>query len=303
MDIASFEASPNADALVRDIARYELADHVVELDAYGFTVIPPEKLQVPDGFIDRLRGALLRTHEQRAGVSLGDYRTAESIGIPLDGNVPWWWLLEEDDSVVEAALNPVVLTMARWLCGQNALLSATAMLLKAPIDPPSAGLHNDTFAVPSPLVEFAHSINTSWILSDYEAPEDGPTLLVPGSHRFGRVPQPYEAGGPPEGATWKMVPLQAKAGSLAIWHGNTWHGGGAARKKPGLRVTLVLYWARAYMRPLHEWRGHVSEDVVERFPELKRVLGLDHPYPVQGHRRSSTEAGLAYRDLSQDQYA
>ena len=65
MDITALQSSPNADAAVAEIVRYGLERNVVELAAYGFTVIPPENTGVSAYFVERLRNAILRTHDER----------------------------------------------------------------------------------------------------------------------------------------------------------------------------------------------------------------------------------------------
>ena len=42
---------------------------VRELQAYGMTVVPKEKMGVDDDFVERLRGAILRACEKRNGVA------------------------------------------------------------------------------------------------------------------------------------------------------------------------------------------------------------------------------------------
>ena len=74
----------------------------------------------------RLRDAILRTHGARNDDPIDDYRTAE-LKAGFKNN---WWLLEEDEVFVEAALNPVALAMARWMCGQSAILAGAAWILK-----------------------------------------------------------------------------------------------------------------------------------------------------------------------------
>ena len=44
MDISEYGVSPNADPIVRDLEKYDLLKHAVELEAYGMTVVPPEKM-------------------------------------------------------------------------------------------------------------------------------------------------------------------------------------------------------------------------------------------------------------------
>ena len=61
MNIAELGKSPHADPVGQDDHGARLARHIVELDAYGFTVIPPEKMGTSPGFADRLRDAILNT--------------------------------------------------------------------------------------------------------------------------------------------------------------------------------------------------------------------------------------------------
>ena len=118
MNIAELGKSPHADPLVKTILEHDLARHIVELDAYGFTVIPPEKLGTSPGFAERLRDAILNTYQKRHDVTIDDWRTADLEVPPTKA----WQLVDEDDVITEAVLNPVALTMARWHCGQSALL-------------------------------------------------------------------------------------------------------------------------------------------------------------------------------------
>ena len=129
----------------------------------------------------------------------------------------------------------------------------------------------------NPRTQYAHLAELSRVLTDYERPEDGSTVFLPGSHCFGHLPQPHEIEFWREDSHYEVVPIQAKAGSLVVWHGNTWHGA-MGRTSVGLRVTLVLVWMRSYMKPINTWDG-VSPDLIERYPELTRILGLEHPYP------------------------
>src|SRR5207248_1952206 len=160
----------------------------------------------------------------------------------------------------------------------------TAVIMKG-VDKPgkgNLGLHTDSHGVPPPTPTYSQTCNTSWILTDYTSPDDGPTVLVPGSHNWGRIPTGLEVAHWLPNAPVRSVPLIAPAGSLAVWHGNLWHGS-IDRTNPGLRITLIYYWMRSYMRPITLWQDEVPEDLLDRHPELERVLGFDNPYPYPGH--------------------
>jgi hypothetical protein len=297
MDIAALGTSPNADELVSSIDKFGLHKHIVDLDAYGFTVIPPETLGVKPESTERLREAVLRTYEERTGASVRGDQPSTKSGYPDAA----WMLLQEDEAFVDAILHPIHLTIARWLLGQSAVLSATTCIVKPPFEH-LLPLHTDTIGVPAPTSSFAHVCNLSWLLTDYEDTADGPTVFVPGSHRFGRRPFPHERMNFLENdAPHRTVPLLAPAGSLAIWHGDTWHGS-LPRTNPGLRVTFLSYWCRVYMKPINPWPDVIGPELIERHPELTRVLGMEHVLPYR-EVNEHPDWLVAFQAAGADQFA
>lgn len=273
MDMADYNAAPNLDPLMRDLAAYDLFNHVAELEAYGVTVVPPEKMRASEGFADRLRDAILRTWEKRTGSRIGDWRTEPLPRVNTPGK--GWDLIEEDEVFIEAATNPVLLALVRWLCGASAIFGGQTWILKGPDGAP-LGLHSDSHGLPPGSGTIAHMCNASWLATDYASADDGPTVFVPGSHQFGRATLPHE--GRLSETAFRTVPIIGKAGSLAIWNGATWHGA-APRTTPGLRVTLVQNYFRPYMRTMINYRGRLPQDLLDRHPELDRIIGRPlYPY-------------------------
>lgn len=271
MDIASKGAQPHVDSLIDEIKRLDLTENVMELEAYGFTVIPPSKTGITEEWIARLRKAILTTVERRHELDLSDWETRTSEMPML---MKTWELIAEDDVFAEAALQPAGLAMARWLCGQAVSMVGHTLIAKGPTSsdrPWTQMLHNDLHGVPGGG-DICHGCNVSILATDYANVEDGPTILSPGSHHFARAPLPEDMQRP-------CLPLEGEAGSIAVWNDFTWHGA-LPRKKPGLRLTLVQQFMRPYMRPLQMWReSDLAPGQLERYPELNKLLGLDNPYP------------------------
>lgn len=298
MDIAAQGTQPSLDPLMQDLERYDLLKHALELEAYGLTVIPREKMGVDTSFPNRLREAILRTCEKRNGVSFDDEEAdpKEARGKSFMNS---WYLLQEDEVFVEAALNPRVLTIARWLCGQSAILAGHTWIIK-PETKHGLGLHSDAHGIPPGGGHIAHVANLSWLATDYASPEDGPTVFVPGSHRFGRATLPHESN--LEETPFPIVSLEGEAGSLAVWHGSTWHGS-MPRANPGLRVTLVQVFMRMHMRPIHNWqREEISSNLLSKYPELEKVLGLESLYPYKEHNAHPERVG-PFMKTGTDPYA
>jgi ectoine hydroxylase-related dioxygenase (phytanoyl-CoA dioxygenase family) len=272
MALAEYNVYPDMDDLMVEIKKYDLFEHIVELEAYGMTIVPPEKMQSKDGFVKRLRSAIIRVCEERNGIEIGDSKMAKSALNKTGHNS--WDLLEEDEVFVEAAINPVNLALVRWLLGQSAVFSGQTWIIKGE-GAPGLGLHSDSHGIPPGGGSIAHMCNASWVCTDYESSADGPTVFVPGSHNYGRATLAHESN--LEDTPFKFVPLIAKAGSLAIWNGATWHAS-EARTNPGLRVTLVQNYMRTYMRAQHDYEN-TSPQLLEKYPELERVIGKSlYPY-------------------------
>ena len=53
MSLSEYNVYPDVDNLMLELNKYDLFEHVVELEAYGITVVPPEKMQSSEGFIER----------------------------------------------------------------------------------------------------------------------------------------------------------------------------------------------------------------------------------------------------------
>lgn len=293
MALDDYQVYPEVDNLISEIRQFDLFEHIVELEAYGITVVPPEKMQSSAGFIERLRTAIINACESRNGIEIDDYRTATPPREATFSNS--WDLLEEDEVFVEAAINPVVLALVRWLLGQSAVFSGQTWIIKAQ-GADGLGLHSDSHGIPPGAGQIAHMCNASWICTDYDGSEDGPTVFVPGSHQFGRATLPHEAD--LTNTPFKFVPLIAKAGSMAIWNGATWHAS-EKRTNPGLRITLVQNYFRSYMRVQKDYEK-TSPQLLEKYPELARVIGKAL-YPYDDSRNPSPERIAPFMQTGTDQ--
>ena len=267
MSLSEHKMYPDVDVLMEQIEAFDLHRHVVELQAYGLTIVPPEKLRLQEGFVVRLRSAIIAACERRNNIQLGDFKTVEAVPETASSNS--WDLLEEDEVFIEAATNSVCLTLVRWLLGQSAILSGQSWIIKGK-GGGALPLHNDNHGLPPGSGSIAHMCNTSWLCTDYTSSADGPTVFVPGSHVYGRATLAHESN--LEETPYKHFPLIAEAGSLAVWNGNTWHAA-EARTSLGFRVTLVQTYMRSYMRPQTDYSFKCPPELLEKNPELERIAG------------------------------
>jgi hypothetical protein len=264
------EAAPDPlKAAWDEIQRLGLEPYVAELDVNGLTVIPPE-IACPGDLKSRLLEAILDTAEDEKGFrpdletgkTLKNYKgryASEESG----GDSPFGALLQcmvlKGRVFEEALMNPVHLAMATYLCGYSTILSSMTCFMKGPNET-CLDLHSDCF-LPDPWPSHAMLSASTYLLTDFSR-EDGCTAYVPGSHRLCRRPRPEEIS-IGEGGNPNAVPVEGKAGSLMVWHGNTWHGA-YNRTNKGVRVSLNMLLARPHMRTEEDLADRVPEEVLDR---------------------------------------
>jgi hypothetical protein len=281
-EMSPMSSTPAADRVRKEIDRLGLHSNVVDLEMSGVTVVPPEKTGIDEEFLNRLRHAMLRVMGERNQIDLlsEDYRTIKvDPKVNLIGN--HWHMLYDDDVFAETAVHPVVLALARYLLGESCTMGLAASFVKpgncagaAPLS-----LHYD-FPEPMGGGRFAIGANIAVLATDYLEDADGPTVFVPGSHRFGRSPQLWEMD--PLKSQYPIMSLRGKAGSIVAWHGATWHGS-IPRTKDGVRMHHINMFYRRHIRPAELWSEPEALELCKRIPGMDRVLGLGkftHAYPA-----------------------
>lgn len=239
-----------------EIRRLGLIENAWELDTRGFTVLTPEQLGAA-GLAERLTARILDFSEERTGVrpDLDSGASHTHFLSKLGRTQMMKDILYFDPLFEQALMHPKLLALITYLVGESCVLDTMNAHVKAP-GPEYLVLHSDT-PQPTPLPPYAQVCNATWILSDYEL-DSGPTVFVPGSHRLCRWPYRDEAENLELGE-----PLLAKAGSVVIWHGNTWHGA-LPRTAPGLRISLILFFIRWYMKPQYGHAERVTQEMLDR---------------------------------------
>jgi len=286
-----------------EIREQQLEPFVAELDVQGYTVVPPE-LAAPAGFTDRLLEACLQVAERRngeppdliEGSTHAHFKGRFSVftggqDSPIGDLMQS--LIFEDQVFEEALMNPILLTLASYLCGYSVVLSSMGCFMKGPNDTNFA-LHSDT-PMPSPLPPHSLVCNCTYILSEFTK-ENGATAVVPSSHKRCRTPEPRETD--PEKNS-DAIAIEAPAGSLLVWHGNTWHGA-FKRTAPGLRIQVPVYMARPYVRTQEDLIGNIPEEMLERNPPRFGWLtqqGIPYGYSSQPDGIERAERAAPYQKV------
>ncbi|HEX9889270.1 MAG TPA: phytanoyl-CoA dioxygenase family protein, partial [Nitriliruptorales bacterium] len=160
----------------------------------------------------------------------------------------------------------------------------------------------DSVGMPAPLPQYAQVCNVTWIHTDYSK-ENGSVAIVPGSHRFGRHPFPHEEDFLKEDAPFRPIAIEAAAGSIVFWHGNTWHGAWP-RTEPGVRINTLMYFNRSYVKQMQDLRLKVTDEMLERNPpEFAELVGCKHPYPLANDQLNPGEQVEWFRRSGRSQWS
>ena len=282
----SASAAGEAFAAVRALG---LDQHLAEIEGLGFTVIPPE-LAGTRRLAGQLQQRICEISEQTRG-QWPDLDAGTTHAHPVDPVERQEFLLAKGRVFEQALMNPVVQAMVRYLVGDDAVLSTCVGRIRGQ-GPLPLMLHTDQAFHPAPLPLVC---NINFLLSDYSR-ENGALCFVPGSHRLLRNPLPEEnfylggldrAGAEAALAAGEPVEVrdapglhvvEAPAGSLAVWPGNTWHGA-LARSAPGLRFSLILYFCNKWLRPQEAYRECLAQEILDRNDEqFARMVGSEIYY-------------------------
>ena len=125
-------------------------------------------------------------------------------------------------------------------------------------------LHQDDGLWPIARPHPSFICNALIAIDDFDI-ENGATHLVPYSHRwYDRRPD----------QTIETLQVEMKSGSMLMWEGGMWHGGGANVSKDRERLGFFMSHVVAYLRPQEIQLVSVPRETAMRLPEqLQRLLG------------------------------
>lgn len=163
--------------------------------------------------------------------------------------------------------NPRVLAVLDRLLMPNYLLSALQAINIRPGESAQMAHHDDGFyPIPRPREPLAAA--AIWAIDDFTA-DNGATVVVPGSHRWGkRRPGPGD----------RALPVVMPAGSCVFFVGTLWHGGGANTSAHD-RLAVTAQYCQPWLRPMEAFTLSVSRDIARTVSEdIQRMLGYSiHP--------------------------
>lgn len=243
--------------------------HVEAVRRDGFTVI---KNAIDPDLIDELNDALARL-ERDLGVkpSTNSFEGLHTVRL--------YNLLAHGEPFASVPVHANVLPVIEGVLDEGCLISSLSSIA---IDPGETAqpIHADDMVIPLEKPHAPIVCNSMWALTDFTE-ENGATRLIPGSHR-----EPN----PDYGGDYASVPGAMKKGSVLVWDGALWHGGGANRSGKR-RMGMAMNYCAGFIRQQENQQLGLDPALVRTFPpRLQELIGYGVYRGLIGHIEKASPA-------------
>jgi len=248
----------------------ETRAHVERIASQGYTVL--ERAIEPE-LVDALAEALARLERER------DIRPAMN-GFEGHRTVRIYNLLALERIFERIPVHAAVLPIAEGVIGEGCLISSLSSIAIDP-DEIAQPIHADDQLIPLEKPHRPIICNSMWALTDFTE-ANGATRLVPGSHR---------RENPAFGGQYETIAAEMPKGSVLVWDGALWHGGGANRT-PVRRTGIAMNYCAGFIRQQENQQLGIPREIAARFePKLQELCGFGVYRGLIGHieKRSPQE--------------
>ncbi len=250
----------------------DIETHVEQIDENGYTIVEDA---IDLDLIDALADSLLRLERETGVVPASNaFEGIHTVRI--------YNLLARDRIFEEIPDHPAVLPICECVLDPGLLVSSLSSIAIGPEESPQP-IHADDQIIPLPKPHPATVCNTMWALTDFTE-ANGATRLIPGTHKA--------SSSPDLSRHYDSIPAEMAKGSVLIWHGSLWHGGGA-NTTAGRRVGIAMNYCAGYIRQQENQQLGIPLDTVRRFtPRLQELVGFGIYNGLIGHIDKNVPAKL-----------
>ncbi len=240
----------------------EVEAHVQRVRTQGFTVIEDA---FDPALADELKADLDRLEAERGVVPSGnDFEGARTLRI--------YNLLVHGELYQRVPVHETVLPVVEGVLDRGCLISSLSSIVICPGEK-AQPIHADDILIPLPKPHPPIVCNTMWAVTDFTE-ANGATRLVPGSHL---------QDNPEYGGTYDTVAAEMRKGSVLVWDGALWHGGGANRTEDR-RYGIAMNYCAGFIRQQENQQLGVPPALVRTFPKrLQQLVGYGIYNGLIGH--------------------
>ncbi|MEY2452686.1 MAG: hypothetical protein QOD92_2260 [Acidimicrobiaceae bacterium] len=257
----------------------DVREHVAEVADQGYTIV---ENAIDLEHIDALAADLDRL-ESELGVSPATNS--------FEGSSTWriYNLLVHGDLYERIPVHPNVLPIVEGVLDYGCLISSLSSIAIGPGETPQP-IHADDQLIPLPKPHPPTVCNTMWALTDFTE-DNGATRIIPGSHLLDHSPN--------YGEHYDSIAAEMPKGSVLVWHGSLWHGGGE-NTTDARRVGIAMNYCAGYIRQQENQQLGIPLDIARQFsPRLRELVGYGIYNGLIGHIDKHDPAHLLL-DRSED---
>jgi ectoine hydroxylase-related dioxygenase (phytanoyl-CoA dioxygenase family) len=237
--------------------------HVATIAERGYTIV--EDAIEPE-LIDALNEDLLRLeHDLSIRPAHNDFEGEHTVRI--------YNLLVHGSLYQQIPVHPNVLPIVERVLDPGCLISSLSSIS---IDPGETAqpIHADDQLIPLDKPHRPVVCNTMWALTDFTE-ENGATRLIPGTHLAAEDPDYF--------GTYDTIPAEMRKGSVLVWHGSLWHGGGA-NVSDARRVGIAMNYCAGFIRQQENQQLGIPREIARSFsPRLRELVGYSVYNALIGH--------------------
>ena len=170
-------------------------------------------------------------------------------------------------------VHPNVLPVVERVLDEGLLISSLSSIAIGP-DESAQPIHSDDQLIPLPKPHPPIICNTMWAITDFTK-ENGATRLCPGTHLADHSPDLL--------AAHESIPAEMAKGSVLVWVGSLWHGGGA-NTTDQRRVGVAMNYCAGFIRQQENQQLGIPLDTIRDFPRrLQELCGFSIYRGLMGH--------------------
>jgi ectoine hydroxylase-related dioxygenase (phytanoyl-CoA dioxygenase family) len=241
----------------------DAAAHVERIRTEGYTIIEDA---IPPDLLDRLNDDLLRLEvELSTKPASNSFEGTKTLRI--------YNLLVHGPNFEAIPVHASVLPVVEGVLDAGCLVSSLSSIAILPGET-AQPIHADDQLIPIPKPHPPTVCNTMWALTEFTE-ANGATRLIPGSHLADSSPN--------YGQHYDSVAAEMPKGSVLVWHGSLWHGGGA-NATDERRVGIAMNYCAGYIRQQENQQLGIPLKTAERFtPRLRQLVGYSIYNGLIGH--------------------
>jgi ectoine hydroxylase-related dioxygenase (phytanoyl-CoA dioxygenase family) len=240
-----------------------VAQHLERIGREGYTIV--EDAIAPD-FLEALTEDLARLERELSITPApNNFEGVNTLRV--------YNLLAHGELWQQVPLHDAVLPIVEGVLDAGCLISSLSSVNIGPGET-AQPIHADDMLIPIPKPHPPTVCNSMWALTDF-TDANGATRIIPGTH--------IADSSPNYGQHYDSIPAEMARGSVLIWHGSLWHGGGA-NQTDDRRVGIAMNYCAGYIRQQENQQLGLAPALVRTFPRrLQELVGYGIYNGLIGH--------------------